>query len=307
MAYPTAYNRSYSFTDYQTSNPSNPLPGNQVDSELNNVEQTLDLLLAFVALIQKSDGTLKNDSVGVDQLKAEVSFGLNSVSDWQSGTDYAANAGVWVNGVKLYRCIVPHTSTVFATDLAAGRWSLLVDFSGPVTAAATSETNAGNSATAAAASATSAAASYDNFDDRYLGTKSSDPTLDNDGNALLTGALYFNTSISRMRVYSGSAWADVTSNATATSFYYVATSSQTTFSGSDQNGNILVYTPGGIEVFVNGLRKLPSDYTATNGTSVVFGAGLTASDKVLITSFTAFTLTDQSVFYQATLGANYYN
>ena len=81
-------------------------------------------------------------------------------------------------------------------------------------AAATSATNAANSATsasgsatAAANSATAAAASYDSFDDRYLGAKSSDPTLDNDGNALLTGALYFNTTSSEMRVYNGTAWA----------------------------------------------------------------------------------------------------
>jgi hypothetical protein len=47
---------------------------------------------------------------------------------------------------------------------------------------------------------------YDNFDDRYLGAKSSDPTLDNDGNALLAGALYFNTVLPGMKVYTGSAW-----------------------------------------------------------------------------------------------------
>ena len=49
------------------------------------------------------------------------------------------------------------------------------------------------SATAAAASAAAAATTYDNFDDRYLGAKSSAPTLDNDGNALITGAIYWNT------------------------------------------------------------------------------------------------------------------
>jgi len=62
------------------------------------------------------------------------------------------------------------------------------------------------SATAAGLSATSAAAAYDSFDDRYLGAKTSDPTLDNDGNALLTGALYWNSTSSVMKVYSGSAW-----------------------------------------------------------------------------------------------------
>ncbi len=35
--------------------------------------------------------------------------------------------------------------------------------------------------------------SYDSFDDRYLGAKSSAPSVDNDGNALLTGAIYWNT------------------------------------------------------------------------------------------------------------------
>ena len=80
-------------------------------------------------------------------------------------------------------------------------------------AAAVSETNAGNSATAAAGSATAAAgsataaaASYDSFDDRYLGPKASDPALDNDGNPLLTGALYFNTTTNEMRVYTGATW-----------------------------------------------------------------------------------------------------
>jgi hypothetical protein len=74
------------------------------------------------------------------------------------------------------------------------------------TAAATSATSAATSASSALTSANSAAASYDAFDDRYLGDKSADPTLDNDGNPLLTGALYFNTVLGAMKVYDGSAW-----------------------------------------------------------------------------------------------------
>ena len=72
--------------------------------------------------------------------------------------------------------------------------------------AATSETNAATSETNAAASETNAAASYDSFDDRYLGAKSTDPTVDNDGDILITGALYFNTTSNDMKVYNGSAW-----------------------------------------------------------------------------------------------------
>jgi microcystin-dependent protein len=81
------------------------------------------------------------------------------------------------------------------------------------TNAATSETNASTSATAAASSASSASASadaalaaLDSFDDRYLGQKASDPTLDNDGNPLVAGALYFNTTDDIMKVYDGAAW-----------------------------------------------------------------------------------------------------
>lgn len=73
-------------------------------------------------------------------------------------------------------------------------------------AASSSASSASGSASAAAASATAAAASFDSFDDRYLGAKTSDPTVDNDGNALITGALYFNSVANEMRVYNGSAW-----------------------------------------------------------------------------------------------------
>ena len=75
--------------------------------------------------------------------------------------------------------------------------------------ASTSEGNASTSASASANSAAAAATTYDEFDDRYLGSKSSNPTVDNDGNALLTGALYYNSTVPEMRVYTGSAWQQV--------------------------------------------------------------------------------------------------
>jgi len=78
--------------------------------------------------------------------------------------------------------------------------------SASATAAATSATAAATSATNASTSETNAATSYDNFDDRYLGQKSADVSVDNDGDALITGALYFNTTNDVMMVYSGSAW-----------------------------------------------------------------------------------------------------
>jgi hypothetical protein len=73
-------------------------------------------------------------------------------------------------------------------------------------AASTSATNASNSASAASTSASNAAASYDSFDDRYLGSKSSPPSVDNDGDALLTGALYWNSNDNQLYVWDGAAW-----------------------------------------------------------------------------------------------------
>lgn len=74
------------------------------------------------------------------------------------------------------------------------------------TNASNSATSASNSATAAQAAQTAAELALDNFTDVYLGAFATDPTLDNDGNALTAGDLYFNTGINRLKVYSGSAW-----------------------------------------------------------------------------------------------------
>jgi hypothetical protein len=93
-----------------------------------------------------------------------------------------------------------------ATTQATNAANSATAASNSATTAGTQATNASNSATAAAASATSAAASLDSFDDRYLGPKASNPSVDNDGNALLTGALYFNTTTPGMYVWTGSAW-----------------------------------------------------------------------------------------------------
>jgi hypothetical protein len=90
--------------------------------------------------------------------------------------------------------------------------------------AATTATNAANTATTKATEASTSAsaansariaaeAALDSFDDRYLGQKSSNPTADNDGGALLVGALYFRTTAPiGMKVWTGTAWDDAYAN-----------------------------------------------------------------------------------------------
>jgi len=59
-----------------------------------------------------------------------------------------------------------------------------------------------------------AAASVDGFDDTYLGAKSSDPTVDNDGDALTAGDIYFSTTLNKLRVYDGTNWNDAVTDTT---------------------------------------------------------------------------------------------
>ena len=84
--------------------------------------------------------------------------------------------------------------------------------------AETAQSNAEAAQAAAEAAQAAAEAVYDDFDDRYLGAKSSNPTVDNDGDALVTGALYFNTTVPEIRVYTGSDWADFSAGAAVSSF-----------------------------------------------------------------------------------------
>ena len=86
------------------------------------------------------------------------------------------------------------------------------------TNAATSATNASNAQTAAETAQTAAEtaqaaaeAAADNFDDTYLGAKASDPTVDNDGDPLNAGDLYFNTTSNELKYYDGSSWNAISS------------------------------------------------------------------------------------------------
>jgi hypothetical protein len=181
-----------------------------------------------------------------------------------------------------------------ATATAADRVQTGLD----ATAAAGSASAASGSATAAAGSASAAAASFDQFDDIYLGAKATAPTVDNDGDPLAAGALYFNTVSNTMFVYSGSSWAAAGSavNGTAERQEYVATSGQTNFSAT--------YDVGFVDVYLNGSKLIPTtDFTATNGATVILGTGATTGDNVSIIAYGAFNIAN--VYTQAQSDARY--
>jgi hypothetical protein len=130
MSQPVTYDRVYNFTEYQALNPTVPLPAGQVDLELNTIKISLDQTQANLALIQRDDGQIANNSVGFDQLKSELSVGVAPATLWATATNYQVNNPVF-HGIQLYRCLISHISGVFATDLAAGKWLLIADFTPP--------------------------------------------------------------------------------------------------------------------------------------------------------------------------------
>jgi len=149
------------------------------------------------------------------------------------------------------------------------------------------------SATAAAASAAAAELSYDSFDDRYLGSKASAPSVDNDGNALLTGALYWNSTTSAMQVWSGSAWGGITSAVSSTRWSKTAAGGETTINGADNNSVTLAYTVGYEQVYLNGVLLVRNDdYVATTGSSLTSVAALTAGDIIEVLSWTPYSVSN---------------
>jgi len=108
--------------------------------------------------------------------------------------------------------------------------------------ASTSATSAASSASSASTSATNASSSLTNLNAKYLGSKASAPTLDNNGNALVSGALYYNTTTPQLYVYNGTSWdaAAFSTSGTVTSFN--TRTGAVTLSSTDVT-NALTFTP----------------------------------------------------------------
>lgn len=132
MSQPTPYNRLYSFTDFQTVNPTDPLPATELDAELNAIALTAGQIRANLGLIQRDDGALANQSVTPDSLSTGALAMIHQGEyaprgAWGDAVAYVLGDVVTYNAAT-YLCIVAHTSvTQFATDLAAGKWLLIAN------------------------------------------------------------------------------------------------------------------------------------------------------------------------------------
>jgi len=148
-------------------------------------------------------------------------------------------------------------------------------------AAWTSATNAASSATAAAGSATSAAASYTTFNNQYLGSKSSDPSVNNTGGALVEGNLYWNSTSNEMRVYDGAAW--VTAYLPAAGYAALAsanvfTANQTITANTSSDALKITQTGSGNALYIEDVAADATPFVVSS--TGVMGIGTTTPDNV---------------------------
>jgi len=171
------------------------------------------------------------------------------------------------------------TSATSASGSSSTATTKASQASSSATAAASSASTATTKASEASTSATSAASSLSSFTGQYV-SQANAPSSPSEGD------LWFDTTNNIMKVYNGSSFINAGSsvNGIVNSVQYVATAGQTTFS--------VTYDVGYIDAYLNGILLATTDYTATNGTSVVLDSGASVSDVVYLQAFGTFELAD---------------
>jgi|13_taG_2_1085334.scaffolds.fasta_scaffold01970_5 hypothetical protein len=186
-------NRSLQLTDYDTA----------VSLVLPDVDTRKGKTLAFNASTGAVEaGPSITDVQTVSAASADIAT-LADIEDGTTATDAISGLAAIKSNVTTVAGIASNVTTV------AGQTTNLANVTANLSAIQNAASNASAAATAktaAEAAQTAAELAADNFDDTYLGAKSSDPTVDNDGDALTAGDLYFNTSSNELKVYNGSAW-----------------------------------------------------------------------------------------------------
>lgn len=155
----------------------------------------------YSTVTQHTSGVLATDiAAGRLQLAIDVA----DVEAQRALAQAAATTATTQAGIATTKASEAAQSAIDATNNGAAQVAIAT---AQADLALTRANNADTARAAAVVAKDAAELAYDQFDDRFLGPKGSDPTLDNDGNALLEGALYWSTSSKQMRVWDGTAWA----------------------------------------------------------------------------------------------------
>lgn len=118
---------AYSYTSFAEALGDGSFPGTQQDSDLDQIEQRFNAAMTTLDGIVRDDGQLQNGVVTRESLGPDITIGISATRPWVTATAYVAGDTVSVTN-SIYLLVTPHTSGVFATDLAAGKWVLLITF-----------------------------------------------------------------------------------------------------------------------------------------------------------------------------------
>jgi hypothetical protein len=191
------------------------------DADVSLVLPDVDTRKGKTLAFNASTGAVEaGPSIGDVQTVSAASADIATLADIEDGTD-ATDTIQTVAGIASNVTTVAGVSADVTT--VAGQTTNLQNVTDNLSAiqnAASNATAAETAKTAAEAAQTAAELAADNFGDIYLGAKASNPTLDNDGDALTAGDLYFNTTDNQLKVYTGSAW--VAAAVTAADFLTVS-------------------------------------------------------------------------------------
>lgn len=185
---------------------------------------------------QAAANTAASEAASALQSKQEANSSAGTAGVAASTAQSAASTAVSSAAVASTKADVATTAATTAqqqADISTQQALQAKNYSNLAVSAATSATGA---ATDAQNALVGVNAVFDNFDDRYLGAKESDPVRDNDGNPILVGALYYNSITGEVKFYSGTRWeapttSSISAATTATNQAAIATSKAAEASG----------------------------------------------------------------------------
>jgi len=161
-------------------------------------------------------GAAKEWAIGTGRIDHQSSGGYSAKEHATGTTNAEGSAKQWALGGGSF----VEATAVEGSNYSAKRYASLAAADRVATAADKVATNADVVSTNA--DVVSTATTYDQFDDRFLGPHttaerevgSGNIGKDHDGNALVAGAMYFDTTLTIMKVWSGSAWQRMTPTTT---------------------------------------------------------------------------------------------